>query len=50
MVTQETLQFARTAANDLRQRGDHEHVAAIDALVAEGRSRVLMVTDALRSK
>lgn len=49
MVTQETLQLARTAAQELRQRGEHERAEAIDALVAAGRDEALPSLDLLTS-
>jgi excisionase family DNA binding protein len=49
MVTQETLQLARTAAKELRQRGEHARAAAIDALVNASRDDTLPSLDLLTS-
>ena len=49
MVTQETLQLARTAAQELRQRGEHARAEAIDALVAASRDEALPSLDLLTS-
>lgn len=49
MVTQETLQLARTAAAELRQRGEHERAQAIDALVEATRDEALPSLDLLTS-
>jgi excisionase family DNA binding protein len=49
MVTQETLRLARTAAEELRQRGEFDRAKAIDALVEASRDEALPALDVVTS-
>jgi excisionase family DNA binding protein len=49
MITERTLDIARTTASDLRQRGEEERARAIDALVDAVRDEAVPPLDLLTS-
>ena len=49
MITEDTLRIARRAAEELRQQGDPERAAAIEALVDAAREDALPSLDLLTS-
>ncbi len=49
MITQDTLRLARTAAEELRQRGEQDRAQAIEALVAAARDEAVPALDVLTS-
>lgn len=49
MISQETLEIAKTTAEDLRQRGEHEGAQAIEALVEAAREEAVPSLNLLTS-